>query len=144
MSYLLCTVARSTHIVHSVITKRTEAELATVSGCMLAYQTRLSCFMHNVSSSYFDATDSSTVGASKPECDTHTHTQSHTRKTTAIPSRACTLRVNERHQGANPQHIAIHYCCARWLTALEFSKKMNMIKHSDASICKPSCISCKV
>ena len=49
---LVYTVASSTHIVHPVITKRTEAELATVCGCMHAYQTS---FMHNVSSSYFDA-----------------------------------------------------------------------------------------
>ena len=41
----------STHI---VITKRTEAELATVSGCMHAYTYQTS-FMHNVSSSYFGA-----------------------------------------------------------------------------------------
>ena len=45
-------LAAHTCIVHPVITKCTEAELATVSGCMHAYQTS---FMHNVSSSYFDA-----------------------------------------------------------------------------------------
>ena len=38
------TVASSTHIVHQVITKHTEAELVTVSGYMHAYQTRRADF----------------------------------------------------------------------------------------------------
>ena len=41
---LVYTVASSTHIVHPVITKRTEAEMAIACGCMHAYQTS---FMHN-------------------------------------------------------------------------------------------------
>ena len=46
LAYSSYSDAQASILTHIVITKRTEAELATVSGCMHAYQ---SSFMHNVS-----------------------------------------------------------------------------------------------